>query len=92
MQPRHRCGQPLVVLGEAAEAYDTLGFGSRGGLLSRRLKGRWTEDLYDVGVALGSCPQAIQVRWPPRVGLVSSRLTCIPVEGLAASGRLQRQN
>jgi hypothetical protein len=46
------CGKPV--------AYDTLGFGSRGGLFPRRLERRWTEDLYSVGVALGSRPEAIQ--------------------------------
>jgi hypothetical protein len=64
-----------------------LGFGSRGGLLPRRLERRRTEDLYDVGVSLGSRPQTTPVG-PRRVGLGTSWLGCIPVEGLAASGRL----
>ena len=51
-----------------------------------------TEDLYDVGVTLGSCPEAIQVRWSLRVGLVSRRFAYISVEGLAASRGLQEEN
>ncbi len=65
-----------------------LGPGSSSTLLRRFERGR-TEDLYDVGVALRSRPQAIQVRWSLRVGLVSRRFACIPVKGLAASRGLQ---
>src|SRR5215208_5831903 len=63
------------------EAYDTLGFGSRGGLLPCRLERRWTKDLYDVGVALSSRPQPTPIG-PRRVGFGSSRLACM-LGGLA---------
>ena len=63
------------------EAYDTLGFGSRGGLLPCRLERRWTKDLYDVGVALSSRPQPTLIG-PRRVGFGSSRLACM-LGGLA---------
>src|SRR5215203_7475774 len=68
-----------------------LGPGSSSTLL-RRFE-RWrTEDLYDVGVTLCSGSEAIQVRWPLRVGLVSRRFAYVSVEGLAASRGLQEEN
>src|SRR5918998_1279270 len=68
-----------------------LGFGSRCEF-PRRLERGWTEDLYATGVALRSRTEAIQVRWPLRVGLLSRRLACVPVESLTTPGRLQREN
>src|SRR5215208_60952 len=69
----------------------SLGPGSSSTLL-RRFE-RWrTEDLYDVGVTLCSGSEAIQVRWPLRVGLVSRRFAYVSVEGLAASRGLQEEN
>src|SRR5919112_4225552 len=56
-----------------------LGFGSRASALLRRLERRWTQDLYGVGVALSSCPQATKVG-PTRVRFGGGRLPCIPVE------------
>jgi hypothetical protein len=68
----------------------TLGPGSSSTLPRRLERGR-AEDLYDVGVSLRSRPQTTPVG-PRRVGFGSSRLACIPVESLAASRSLQRQN
>src|SRR5215212_3636958 len=65
-------------------------FSCRGEILGGLERGR-TEELYDVGVVLRCCPKAIEVG-PRRVGFGCRRLGCVPVEGLAASWRLQREN
>src|ERR671911_249834 len=44
---------------QAGSLRHALGFGSRGGLLPRRLKRRWTKDLYSVGGAPRRWPGAI---------------------------------
>jgi hypothetical protein len=56
--------------------YDTLSFGSRGGLLPRRLERGRTEDLHEVGMALCRCPHTIEVG-PRRIGFGGSRLAAL---------------
>ena len=68
-----------------------LGFGPRGDFLRRLERGR-TEDLYAAGVSPRGRSQPIEVRRPLRVGLVGRRLASLPVESLAASWRLQRED
>ena len=87
----YTCGQLLNTLLVITFQRFALGPGSSSTLLRRFERGR-TEDLDDVGVTLRSGPEAIQVRWPLSVGLVSRRFACVSVEGLAASRRLQKED